>query len=61
MKTIWKKFSRELGILAVLVIIILVFGIIEPLYLTPANLMDIVDQSVINGLLAIGIDRKSVV
>lgn len=54
MKTIWKKFSRELGILAVLVIIILVFGIIEPLYLTPANLMDIVDQSVINGLLAIG-------
>ncbi|PKM53824.1 ribose ABC transporter (permease) [Petrocella atlantisensis] len=55
MKNIWKKFSRELGIIIALLILIAVFGIIEPLYLTPANLLDIIDQSVINGLLAIGI------
>lgn len=55
MKNIWKKFSRELGIIIALAILVAVFGIIEPLYLTPTNLMDIVDQSVINGLLAIGI------
>ncbi|NDL67323.1 ABC transporter permease [Anaerotalea alkaliphila] len=55
MKSIWKKFSRELGIIVALVILIAVFGILEPLYLTPTNLMDIVDQSVINGLLAVGI------
>jgi ribose transport system permease protein len=55
MKNIWKKFSRELGIIIALLILVAVFGIIEPLYLTPGNLLDIVDQSVINGLLAIGI------
>ncbi len=55
MKNLWKKFSRELGIIIALLILMAIFGIIEPLYLTPANLLDIVDQSVINGLLAIGI------
>ena len=54
MKRVLKRFSRELGIFVVLLILIAVFGILEPSYLTPTNLMDIVDQSVINGLLAIG-------
>ena len=54
MKRIWKKFSRELGIIIALLLLMAVFGIIEPLYLTPTNLLDIVDQTVINGLLAIG-------
>lgn len=55
MKQIWKKFSRELGIVFALIILIIVFGVIQPSYLTPNNLLDIIDQTVINGLLAIGI------
>lgn len=55
MKNMWKKFSREFGIIIALILLMTIFGIIEPLYLTPANLMDILDQTVINGLLAVGI------
>lgn len=55
MKNIWKRFSRELGIIIALILLMAIFGIIEPLYLTPTNLLDIVDQTVINGLLAVGI------
>lgn len=55
MKTIWKKFSREFGIIIALILLMAIFGIINPLYLTPTNLLDIVDQTVINGLLAVGI------
>lgn len=55
MKQICKKFSRELGIIAALVLLMGIFGIIEPLYLSPVNLLDIVDQTVINGLMAVGI------
>ncbi|WP_313126510.1 ABC transporter permease [Proteiniclasticum ruminis] len=54
MRKIWKKFSRELGIIIALIILVVIFGLLEPLYLTPTNLLDIVDQTVINGLLAVG-------
>lgn len=50
-----KKFSRELGILVALALLVVIFGILEPFYLTPKNLLDIVDQSTINGFLALGI------
>ena len=50
-----KRFSRELGILVALALLIIIFGILEPFYLTPKNLLDIVDQSTINGFLALGI------
>ena len=54
MKNIFKKFSREIGILAVLVVMMAIFGTIEPIYLTSGNLLDILDQTVINGLIAVG-------
>lgn len=54
MKDRIKKFSRELEVVAALAVIMVVFGVIQPIYLSPSNLMDILDQSVINGLLAIG-------
>lgn len=50
-----KKFSRELGILFALLLLVVIFGILEPFYLTPKNLMDIIDQTTINGFLALGI------
>lgn len=54
MKKILSKFSRELGVFIALFLIMGLFGILNPLYLTPRNIIDIVDQTVINGLLALG-------
>lgn len=50
-----KKLGRELGIIVALAILVLVFSLINPIYITPGNLVDIVDQSTIYGLLALGI------
>ena len=54
MKGFVKRFSRELEVVAALAVIMIVFGLIQPIYFSPDNLLDILDQSVINGLLAIG-------
>ena len=54
MKNVIKKFLRELEVVAALAVIMVVFGVIQPIYFSPSNLLDILDQSVINGLLAIG-------
>jgi ribose transport system permease protein len=50
-----KGFSREISLVAAIIIMVIVFSIIEPVYLSGSNLLDIMDQSVINGLLALGI------
>lgn len=55
LKSTIRKFSRELGILVALGLLVLIFGILEPFYLTPKNLLDIIDQTTINGFLALGI------
>jgi ribose transport system permease protein len=52
---ITKKMSRELGLFISLLLMIGIFAAIDPIYLSAGNLLDIVDQSTINGLLAIGI------
>ena len=49
------KLGRESGIVAALVIMIIVFALIDPIYLSSNNIVDIVKQSTINGLLGIGI------
>jgi ribose transport system permease protein len=50
-----QKLGRELTLFAALIIMVVVFAIIDPIYISSGNLLDIVDQSTINGLLAIGI------
>jgi len=47
--------NRELSLVAAIFIMVIVFSIIQPVYLSTGNLLDIMDQSVINGLLALGI------
>ena len=47
--------QREFAITIALLIMIGIFSLIDPVYLKPANLIDIVEQSTINGLLAVGI------
>ena len=49
------KLGRESGIVAALVMMIIVFSLIDPIYLSSDNIVDIVKQSTINGLLGIGI------
>ena len=49
------KLGRESGIVVALVMMIIVFSLIDPIYLSSNNIVDIVKQSTINGLLGIGI------
>lgn len=55
LKTKLKSMSRELAVLAALILLIIVFSILDPVYLTPGNMVDIIKQATINGILAIGI------
>ena len=41
MKNVIKKFSRELEVVAALAVIMVVFGVIQPIYFSPSNLLDI--------------------
>ena len=54
-KSSLKNNSREAAVLAALFILIIFFSLIEPVYLTPSNMIDIIKQGTINGILAIGI------
>lgn len=54
-KTTLKNYSREAAVLAALFLLIIIFSIIEPVYLTTGNMIDIIKQGTINGILAIGI------
>ncbi len=46
---------REATTAVALLLVVIVFSILNPLYLSGANLVDVIDQATINGLLAIGI------
>jgi ribose transport system permease protein len=47
--------NRSSSLVVVLLILVMVFSIINPIYLSLYNLVDIIEQATINGLLAIGI------
>lgn len=49
------KLGRELITVIALMVIIGIFTVVEPHYISGNNLLDIIDQTVINGLLAVGI------
>jgi len=50
-----RNMGRELAVFIALIIMIIVFALIDSAYVTTGNLVDIVKQSTINGILAIGI------
>jgi len=54
-----KKYSvlmqREFAIIVALFVMLVVFTIVDPIYISSGNILDIIEQSTINGLLAIGI------
>ena len=49
------KLGRESGIVVALVVMVIIFSILDPIYLSSSNIVDIIKQSTINGLLGIGI------
>lgn len=54
-KLLKNRLGRDLGVVAALFVLVLIFSLINPIYISVGNLVDIVDQSTINGLLALGI------
>ncbi|WP_130863433.1 ABC transporter permease [Bacilliculturomica massiliensis] len=55
LKNTAKRLNRELATLFVLIVIVVIFSAKEPRYMDLANLIDIIEQAVINGFLAIGV------
>lgn len=50
-----KNYSRELAVLAAILILVLVFTILDKSYFNISNLIDIIELATINSLIAIGI------
>ena len=50
-----KNYSRELAVLAAILILVLVFTVLDKSYFTILNLIDIIELATINSLIAIGI------
>ncbi|TCW38025.1 monosaccharide ABC transporter membrane protein (CUT2 family) [Thermohydrogenium kirishiense] len=54
-KDVLKKSSYVIALFAILIITILVFTLFNPLYISPQNLVNVVEETTINGILAIGV------
>jgi len=48
------KIVREFGIILAIFLIVIIFTLINPIYITPYNIIRIIEQSTINGLMGIG-------
>lgn len=53
-KKLFKNLQREMSLIVGLIGMIIIFSIISPMFLTPQNLRDIVEQAVIYGLMGVG-------
>ena len=49
-----KEYYRELGLIGALLFMTIIFGFINPLYVSEGNLTDIIDQATIYGLMGLG-------
>lgn len=49
------KIIREFGIILAIFLIVIIFTLINPIYITPYNIISIIEQSTINGLIGIGV------
>ncbi|RRD94506.1 ABC transporter permease [Clostridiales bacterium COT073_COT-073] len=54
MKTKFKNLNREISVLTALVVMTILFGIINPVFIGSDNLTDIINQSTIYGLMGLG-------
>jgi ribose transport system permease protein len=54
MRQIFRNYSRELSIGIAIALMTLIFGLINPIYVSADNLIDIINQAIIYGLMAAG-------
>jgi ribose transport system permease protein len=54
LKKLLKEYNREFGLVAALIFMTALFGSINPLYLSIGNVTDIINQTTIYGLMALG-------
>lgn len=55
MKQLLKNYNREVSVMVAIAIMFLVFGLINSIYVSPDNLVDILNQANIYGLMALGV------
>jgi ribose transport system permease protein len=55
MPKFFKKNSREMSVVVAIVVMFIFFGIADPIYVSAANIRDIIEQATIYGLMGIGI------
>ena len=55
MKKIFKNNFRELSVIIAIVIMCVIFGALNPVYVSIANIVDILDQAILYGLMGLGI------
>lgn len=55
MKKLFKQYNREMSLVIAIAAMFLIFGLINSIYVSPDNIIDIVNQATIYGLMAVGI------
>jgi len=55
MKRLFSLYNREISVGIAIVIMFIIFSLINVIYISPDNLIDIVNQSIIYGLMALGV------
>ena len=53
-KKLLKEYNREFGLVVALILMVALFGTLNPLYVSMGNITDIIDQTTIYGLMALG-------
>lgn len=53
-KKLFREYSREFGLIIAFILMTVLFGSINPLYVSVGNITDIIDQTTIYGLMALG-------
>jgi ribose transport system permease protein len=55
MPVYFKEHSREMSVAVAIIVMFIFFGIVDPIYISAANIRDIIEQATIYGLMGIGI------
>lgn len=55
MKKLFKQHNREMSLVIAIAVMFLIFGLINSIYVSPDNIIDIINQATIYGLMAVGI------
>lgn len=54
LRQLWLHHARQLGTLAGLIVLVTILAILSPYFLTPGNLLTVLEQTAINAIIAVG-------